>query len=131
MFGRDTGALDPVKQNSELAEIAQAEADILRDCARWGCRGWIGGEGMPASTADTREIDGRKHLVLSEESLDVLHHNRLLPAVAFRVIAFNIPSGTEKKRPASPSPLDSSTLHTPAAVATQTGNPTTTTSSGS
>jgi len=98
----------------EEIQLDENDLSVYRDAARWSIRGW---DGAPAAQVVDREIDGRKHPALSDESLDLLYRNRILFAAGQNAILFNTlsPEGKGGSGQSSGSELESQGTRAPSA----------------
>lgn len=122
---KDEKEIDAFENPDELVKRAGYSYELIRDMARYGVRSWSGFGDIPCAT-ETVEIDGKKHVRLTAESLAVLHANKLLVAVALKAQLMNILSEDQKKTSGWLSSSDSSTSPTDAADVTPSESPKTT-----
>lgn len=107
----------PSETTEELLHRAQVDLHAFRDMVRFGVRGWSGLGDLSCMT-ETVEIDGRRHVALTQESIDVLYHSSLLLPVALACWQFNSLTETEKKTSdsRSSSPVSTSGMPAPGVI---------------
>lgn len=109
---------------AELVDRARVDLDAFWSMARFGVRGWSG-LGDLVSATERVSIDGREHVALSDDSMQVLYHSGLLLPVALECWRYNSLTDEEKKTSNSPSRSITWTSDTPATDATSDSAPVT------
>ena len=92
---KDIDKLDPVKDYARVCEISGLDWRAMADMARFGVRGWS--DMSIECQTEVVEVDGRKHTVLTEESVQILHASALLFRVATKCNLYNRLDPDQKK----------------------------------
>lgn len=95
------GKFENLHDQDAFARAIGLDLELTWDMVRWGVRDWRGivdpdGEEIRPEF-DTVEVDGRQHKRLSEESVRMLYHSRLVGALFTKVWLWNVLTPAEKK----------------------------------
>ena len=118
------GDLHPVRDAEAFAEQSGISLQWYRTMVRYGLREWhnveIDGKITPLATTE-EEIDGRPHIAVSEDHVNVLHSGNMVVALGMRCWLYNVLTEESKKKYASLFVSASSTSRTTAKTARQNG----------
>lgn len=106
----------------ELHRRAAIDLEAFWAMTRFGVRSWSGLGELPCKTEKVT-LDGREHVVLTDESLQILYHSGLLLPVALECWRFNSLTEEEKKTSNSPSNSTTWTNGMPASAVTTSSVP--------